>query len=94
MDRTAGSSSSASARTSWVTEWSILPLSDPDAIWLEVKYSDGSVEVSYALDGRSFTMMRQAYLGKAEAVQTGLMIAAPTGGGFEAVFEGFQATPL
>ncbi len=76
------------------SDWSILPLADPDAIWLKVVYRDGSVEVSYALDGESFTMIRQAYLGRADSVQAGIMIAAPTGGGFEAEFDGFRVAGI
>jgi regulation of enolase protein 1 (concanavalin A-like superfamily) len=46
--------------------------------------------VYYSLDGEKYTMIRQAFLPEARNYQVGLMIASPTGDGFEVEFEGFQ----
>jgi regulation of enolase protein 1 (concanavalin A-like superfamily) len=46
--------------------------------------------VSYALDGESYIMLRQAYLTPADTVQVGVMCCAPTGDGFPVTFEGLR----
>ena len=51
-----------------------------------------AVEVSYALDGTTYTMLRLAYLTTAEAIVVGPMCAAPDGDGFQVTFEGFTIT--
>jgi regulation of enolase protein 1 (concanavalin A-like superfamily) len=77
------------------SDWSIVPLpDDPPALWLRVKRHGVTVEVSYSLDGTAYTMLRQAYFTDRPEIQVGLMVAAPTGEGFTARFEGFTVTPL
>jgi regulation of enolase protein 1 (concanavalin A-like superfamily) len=73
-------------------DWSVLPLPNPPAIWLRVSRQGATVEVRYSLDGANYTMIRQAYLTEAPALMVGPMMAAPSGDGFEATFEGFAIT--
>jgi uncharacterized protein len=72
------------------SDWSVLPLPDPPAIWLRVARHGATVEVRYSLDDATYTLIRQAYLTDAPALQVGPMLAAPTGEGFQATFEGFK----
>jgi uncharacterized protein len=74
------------------SDWSVLPLSNPPAIWLRVDRHAATIEVRYSLDGNQFTLIRQAYLTEAPALQVGLMLAAPSGPGFAATFEGLNIT--
>jgi regulation of enolase protein 1 (concanavalin A-like superfamily) len=52
------------------------------------------VEISYSLDGQTYTLLRLAYLVPAEVTQVGPMCASPDGSGFETVFEEFTIQPL
>lgn len=72
------------------SDWSVAPLLNPPAIWLRATRRGGTVEVAYSLDGQDYTLIRQAYLTEAPALQVGLMAAAPTGPGFEVTFEAFK----
>jgi regulation of enolase protein 1 (concanavalin A-like superfamily)/RimJ/RimL family protein N-acetyltransferase len=72
------------------SDWSILPLEPaPPSLYLRITRHGGTLEVAYALDGATYTMIRQAHLTDADTVQVGPMAAAPKGDGFEVVFEGF-----
>ena len=72
------------------SDWSILPLHpNPAHIFLRVSRDGGTFEVAYALDGADYTLIRQTHLTHEAAVQVGLMVAAPKGDGFDAVFERF-----
>jgi regulation of enolase protein 1 (concanavalin A-like superfamily) len=74
-----------------VSDWSIVPLSDPpEWLWISVERSGGTVEVSYSRDGENWTMFRQATLTDADPILVGVMGAAPQGDGFEARFEQFS----
>jgi regulation of enolase protein 1 (concanavalin A-like superfamily) len=72
------------------SDWSVMALADPSRVWIRLQYRAPTVEVHYSLDGQSYTLIRQAYLPELPQMQAGLMIASPTGEGFEAVFEGFD----
>lgn len=76
------------------SDWSVMPLANPPAIWLRITRSGTTLEVFYSLDGQAYTMMRQAYLTEAVRLDVGIMIAAPTGAGFSATFEGFRVTDV
>lgn len=76
------------------SDWSVLPLANPPAIWLRVVRSGATLEVFYSLDGQAFSMIRQAYLTETARLDVGVMIAAPTGPGFSATFEGFQVAEV
>jgi hypothetical protein len=72
------------------SDWSVAPLPDnPPAIWLRVTRTGPDVEVFYARDGVSFTLLRLARFTD-EDVQVGPMCAAPDGPGFEVSFAHFR----
>lgn len=72
------------------SDWSILPLQPaPPHIFLRIRRDLHTFEVSYSLDGTTYTLIRQAYLTAEQTVNIGLMTAAPKGEGFNTVFEGF-----
>lgn len=74
-----------------VSDWSVVPLSDPpEWLWIRVERTGGTVEVSYSTDGEDWTMFRQATLTESDPLQVGVMGAAPQGEGFEARFEQFS----
>lgn len=76
------------------SDWSVIPLPEsPPALWLRVTRHEATIEVHYSTDGVAYTMLRQAYL-TPEPVQVGVMVAAPTGEGFRATFEGFAVREL
>jgi len=76
------------------SDWSIVPLANPPAIWLRVERRGGTLEVSYALDGANFTLIRQAFLSAQPSLRVGVMLASPTGDGLAATFEGLRIVPL
>lgn len=72
------------------SDWSVVPLDpSPAALWLRVQRIGTAVEVSVSTDGSAYSMIRQAYLTDAPTLHVGMMVAAPTGTGFEARFTGF-----
>ena len=74
------------------SDWSVVPLpSNPEALWLRLTRTGSAIEISYALDGSRYTLLRLAYLAEAERLQVGVMCAAPQGEGFPVTFEGFGA---
>jgi regulation of enolase protein 1 (concanavalin A-like superfamily) len=75
------------------SDWSVLPLPNPPAIWLRVVRYGPTIEVYYSLNGQAYTMIRQAFLTEVPTVQVGVMAAAPTGNGFSVTFEDFSVTP-
>ena len=75
------------------SDWAILPLDNPEAIWLRVVRHGGTIEVYFSLDGAAYSLIRQGYLTEEAKVYVGLMICAPTGQGFAARFEDFGITP-
>lgn len=77
------------------SDWSIVPLLPaPERLWLRVQRHGYTLEVSYALDGATYTTLRQAYFPPESTVQVGVMACAPTGEGFTATFDGFAVQPL
>ena len=48
-----------------------------------------AIEVSYALEGATYTMLRLAYLTEQATILVGPMCAAPDGYGFQVTFDGF-----
>ncbi len=72
------------------SDWSVLPMREPPVVfWLRVTRHGSTLSVSYSADGKTYTMLRQAYLTGAESLQVGVMVCAPTGDGVTATFEGF-----
>ena len=75
------------------SDWSVVPLAqNPPTVWLRVARHGPAVEVSYALDGLTYSLLRLAYLTTGESLLVGPMCAAPDGDGFEVAFEGFAIT--
>jgi uncharacterized protein len=74
------------------SDWSIVPLDgQPPKLWLRLERIGSAVEVSYAVDGQRYIMIRQAYLSEAESLELGLMCASPTSEeGFTVRFEDFR----
>ncbi|WP_225334979.1 DUF1349 domain-containing protein [Halomicrobium urmianum] len=73
------------------SDWSVVPLDgDPPVLWIRVERRDATVEVSYSLDGESFTMIRKATLSDAGELRVGPMGAAPEGDGFTVTVESFS----
>lgn len=72
------------------SDWSVVPLaSNPEALQLRLERTGGTVEVSYALQGSSYTLLRLAYL-EAPQLKVGVMCASPEGTGFPVTFEAFS----
>lgn len=73
------------------SDWSMVALaSDPPSLWLRVTRTGDTIEVSYALDGSSYQLLRQFILTQEEKLDVGLMCASPEGPGFTATFEQFS----
>ena len=71
------------------SDWSVMPLNNPPAVWLRVVRQAVTLEAYFSLDGVLCSMFRQAFLGEAPMVEVGPMPAAPIGSGFIAQFDGF-----
>lgn len=71
------------------SDWSIIPLDNPAAMWIQCERTGTSFTVRYSLNGEHYEMMRQAFLTDELAQQVGLMFAAPRGNGFDVLFEDF-----
>lgn len=73
------------------SDWSVVKLDPaPAAVWLRVQRIGTAVEVYVSTDGSAYSMIRQGYLTDSPALHVGMMVAAPTGDGFEARFSGFE----
>jgi regulation of enolase protein 1 (concanavalin A-like superfamily) len=72
------------------SDWSVVALPDPPAVWFRAEYRAPTIEVHYSLDGAEYIMLRQAYLPESPQMQVGLMLACPTGDGFDVVFQGYR----
>ena len=70
------------------SDWSTMPdLSDSAAVWWRAERKGNSIQNSCSLDGKTFTFVRSGYFPPGARVNVGIMCAAPTGPGFEAVFD-------
>ena len=74
------------------SDWSVLPIENPESVWFQCQRQDATYTVSYSLDGEEFTMIRQAPLTEEPTLQVGMMFAAPKGPGFDVVFEAYSLT--
>lgn len=94
VEFTAGQQHASAVVTRDFSDWSILPLAgSPPEFWLRVARDGVTVEVSYSLDGASYTLIRQAYFTDRPTLDVGLMVCSPIGDGVTAVFEDFTITP-
>lgn len=76
------------------SDWSILPVDgNPASVWLKAKRTKECIETFYSLDGTNYIQIRQGYLSTAP-LQVGIMAAAPTGDGFDVIFEDFTLKKL
>lgn len=70
------------------SDWSIMPYPSHSAdVWWRAARSKNSIEVSWSLDGKTFRLVRSGYFPPRARANAGIMCAAPTGPGFEAVFD-------
>jgi regulation of enolase protein 1 (concanavalin A-like superfamily) len=76
------------------SDWSVTPLpAAPVALYLEVRRTGGTIEISYSLDGAAYAMCRTTRLTASSSLEVGPMAAAPKGPGFPVVFEEFHIQP-
>ena len=68
------------------SDWSVVTLARPESIWMRIEREEATITVSYSLDGRDFTLLRQAFLTEQPDLDVGPFLAAPRGDGFEARF--------
>ncbi|TWU11916.1 hypothetical protein CA54_07280 [Symmachiella macrocystis] len=71
------------------SDWSIVPLPNPPAIWIQCKRKEMTFTISYSLDGIEFEMIRQLFLTDEREQQVGMMLAAPKGNGFAVLFDDY-----
>jgi regulation of enolase protein 1 (concanavalin A-like superfamily) len=73
------------------SDGSTLPdLSETEPVWWRVVRKKDSIETLCSLDGVKFTSVRLGYFPPDRTVEAGIMCAAPTGPGFDAVFKGLK----
>jgi len=73
------------------SDGSTLPdLSQTQPIWWRVVRKKDSIETFCSLDGSKFMSVRMGYFPPQRTVDAGIMCAAPSGAGFEAVFKALQ----
>jgi regulation of enolase protein 1 (concanavalin A-like superfamily) len=73
------------------SDWSVIGLEqNPGSLWLRVTRKADAVEIFYSLDGRSFQLMRLAYLVPSPVTLVGPMCASPDGSGFEVTFTEYR----
>jgi regulation of enolase protein 1 (concanavalin A-like superfamily) len=71
------------------SDWSVARLGKSETIYLRAERFGDTFEISYSLDGQEYELARQTHWIDAQSFEVGPMIAAPTGNGFEAMFEQF-----
>ncbi len=81
--------------THHTSDWSIVPLAEaPDHVWIKAVRRRDAVEIFFSTDGKTFTMMRNAWLHDNHPVMVGMMGASPDGEGFTARFDHFRVKHL
>lgn len=76
------------------SDWSVLRLGSPAAVWFRLTRRGPTIETHYSLDGEAYSILRQAHLTLEPTLQVGIMLASPTGDGFPATFEGLTVGGL
>ena len=77
------------------SNWNVIKLSkQPKSVWIKAVRRLDAVDISYSLDGESFSMSNLVYLKSHVHVMVGMMAASPDGNGFKAVFEDFEIKHL
>lgn len=72
------------------SDWSILPVENPQSLWFQCEREGRTITVSYSLDGTEYQMIRQCTLTDEPELHVGMMLASPKGNGFKALFEDFE----
>lgn len=72
------------------SDWSVVKLGSPNALWLRVIRGGDGIEIFYSLDGQDYIMMRLAYFPTANPIQVGVMCCSPQGEGCDIRFEGLS----
>ena len=73
------------------SDWSVIRLPKPvESIWLKAERRKDSVNLYYSLDGKSFEMMRTAWMQDGVGMKVGVMAASPDGDGFDVSFSNFS----
>jgi len=73
------------------SDGSTLPdLSETEAIWWRVVRKNDSIETFCSLDGSKFMSVRMGYFPTQRTVEVGMMCAAPSGPGFDALFKALK----
>ena len=76
------------------SDWSVAPLiGQPEALWMRVCRTGGTIEVKYSLDGEHYRMLRLADFPEEKTIAVGLMCASPEREGFEVTFDNFSIQP-
>lgn len=77
------------------SDWSVIELKDvPKFLWIKAVRRLDAVEIFYSYDDKTYTLMRLAYFPDNKPAMVGMTAASPDGTGFNALFEGFEITPL
>ncbi|MEY2614472.1 MAG: uncharacterized protein QOH78_245 [Verrucomicrobiota bacterium] len=77
------------------SDWSVVPLhAYHGSLRLRLKREGGAITIEYFASDDGWVMFRTAYLSTADELEVGRMVAAPDGGGFEAVFSEFGVKSL
>lgn len=77
------------------SDWSVIELKDvPKFLWIKAVRRLDAVEIFYSYDDKVYTLMRLAYFPDNKPAMVGMTAASPDGTGFNALFEGFEITPL
>ena len=71
------------------SDWSVMPIGDPAAVWWRLRRHAETFEVAYSLDGEVYVTLRQAFLTESPSLEVGIMACAPKGSGFSVTFERF-----
>ncbi len=74
------------------SDWSVVQVSNPPAIWIQCERQGATFTVRYSLNGTDYEMIRQSFLTDETEQQLGMMFAAPKGSGFRVLFEDYQIT--
>jgi regulation of enolase protein 1 (concanavalin A-like superfamily) len=70
------------------SDWSTFPdLSETSPVWWRMERLPNALNVYASADGKDFMLVRSGYFAPCASLEVGLMICAPSGPGFEAVFD-------
>jgi hypothetical protein len=72
------------------SDWSIVTQGPRNSLWVRVKISGVTAEISVSEDGEEYVAFRQAYFPASPNIQVGYMAASPSGDGFEVRFSDFS----